>query len=905
VKFSINFRCGIKQWLLLFFFVGFIGFAQESELVVSVSKHKEVLTPGKHYTLFFSITNNSKKLKTLHGDLDLPASFKLLLKPRTIRVKPSQTVKQMLMFKVDKSCLSGDFPVQFSVLEEGVKTAELQLDFKVLPVQELEVVMVESPKYLRDEKEFFCTYRVKNKGNQAEEVLFDSRSALEVFPKSVVLKSDSIVIVKVRQRVPETFGQRTSVLNNLHARLVSVDSLFSDRVSVAVYPKGVHKPDLYHRFPVSFSTVYNHLKGLDTISFVKYRISGNGFLDVKEKHYLSFDYSGPSQIEVPRFGEYEYYSVSYRNKWMEASFGDVNFSLSSMTENSRAGRGLVFMFKTKKSEWTSFFVRPRFTEQISNAYGLKGSYFLSEKINFNGGFMSRSLHEDDLVFTSNLFSLEAVGDFNALKTSVELAFESNPFSRGWAGASTVNYQYKKIDLGANVQYSDKDFKGYLRNSKQLLGYARWQLSPKIQLSGSVFHTAINPVKDTINYTSFPRIKKYQMGFGYKINGKHRVKFSGYYRKKEDQQKPASFDFEEQLLNGSYQYKHKNKLAINWRNQFGVSTNYLADSVAAKKVFFSTADVRYNMFRNLIIGVNGTYQSTNKNAMDNALVQSFYYGGNLQYFVGRALEVSLFYKNDYDFDEFTEEQSFVEASLRYNYKQQHSISLSTSVSSLSADIDKKELFVNASYTYVLKAPLSKNKTVGAMSGVVRDKKGIKYEGVLVFLGDKVAISDEKGRFYFYNLLPKEYLVSVKQSSLPKGKILITGTPMPVDVFANKERSVTIELGESGGVSGQVVFKRSKEIQSGKFVKTLPKVVVKISKGSQKFLTEMDKKGFFYFNELEPGDWTVELLVRGLTKDFSFDKIKKTCVIAPGDRKQIVFYVTNKKRVVRKSRKKFKL
>ena len=890
---------------MLFFIVGFVGYGQEKEVTLGVAKHQDVLIPGKHYTLFFSISNHSEKQKNLTGVLELPSEFKLLLKPKKIIVKPSETVRQMMLIKVDKMCSSGDFSVYFSVVENGKKIEQLKVAFKVLPVRKFEVELLESPRYLRDEKDFICTYRVKNLGNQTEEVRFESRKALEVYPNTAVLKADSIVIVKVKQRVPEIYGVRSTVLNNLHVQLLSEDLVFSDRVAVTVYPKGVHKPDLYHRFPVSFSSVYNYLKGLDTVSFVKYKVSGNGFLDVKEKHYLSFDYSGPNQIEVPRFGEYEYYSVAYRNKWMEASVGDVNFSLSSMTENSRAGRGLVFMFKTKKSEWTTFFVRPRFTSQISNVYGFKGAYYLTEKVRIKGGFMTRSLHENELIFNSNLYSLEGLGSFNAVKVSAELAFESNPYSHGWAGASSLNYQYKKIDIGSNIQYSDKNFKGYLRNSKQWLGFARWQLSNKLKFSGSVYQSDINPVKDTINYSSFPRVKKYQLGFGYKINEKHKVKLSGYFRKKEDQQKPASFEFEEQLLSATYQYKHKNKLAVVWRNKFGISTNFLADIVASKKVFFSTGDVRYNVFHNLILGLNATYQSTNKNALDNALIKSFYYGGNLQYYFKNSLELSLFYKNDYDFDEFTEEQSFLELSLNYNYQQQHKLSLSTSVSSLSADTNQKELFLSASYTYVLKAPLSKNKSVGSISGVVADKEGVKYEGVLVFLEDKIAISDAKGRFYFYNLQPNEYLVFIKQSSLPKNKVLISEMPLVLDVIANKELTIDVQLGNAGSVEGRVVFKRSKEIQSEKFIKKLPKIVVKIYKGSKKFLTEMDKKGYFYFNELEPGVWTVELLVKGLTKDFYFEHIKKTCVIKSGDRKQLLFQVTNKKRVLRKSKKKFKL
>lgn len=879
--------------------------AQDNNFELSVSRFNKNVKPGAHYTLFFTIKNTSKLTREIRSDLSIPPSFKILLKPRKSILKAGESVRQMLMFRVGKRAASGVVSAVFSVIEGDEKVRSLPVEFIVKSVSKISVSLVESPKYLRTETEFSCIYSVSNLGNQTEYVSFESKNALELSPKNMRMIPDTTVLVRVRQKVPETIGRSTIVLNNLRARIASKDTVFSERVSVTVYPKGIRKPDLYHRFPIEFSGVFGNLKGLDTISFFKYKISGHGYLDVKEKHYLSFEYSGPNQIEIPRFGEYEYYSVSYRNKWMETTVGDVSFSLSSMTENSRSGRGAVFMFKTKKGEWSSFFVQPRFTSQISDAYGFKGTYFLTEKITLKGGFMSRSLYENDVTFSSILCSLEGAYNLKGLKVNSELAFESNQFSNGWGGAISLFYQYKKINIGSNIQYSDKNFKGYLRNSKQMLSYARWQVNQKIQVSGSLYSTAINPVKDSINFTSFPRVKKYQLGFSYRINPKNRLKLSAYFREKEDQQTPKSFNFQERLLSVTYQFKNKHKWDINWRNQFGNSTNFLSDTIAAKQVLYSTANLRYNFSKHFVLGVNGTFQSTNKNAEDNALVQSFYFGGDLQYIMGNDLNISLFYKNDYDIDAFTQEQSFVEASVNYRYKNKHKIALSAAVSSLSAIADKKELFVSASYTFVLNMPLSKNKTVGTINGLVKDQDGKGCEGVLLFIDDKMAVSDAKGRFYFYKLEPKEYLILVKQSSLPKGKIMLTNLPFVVSVLPNKEHNVLFSVGASARVAGKVVFKRIKTTESVKFVKTLPKLIVKITKGDQKYLTQMDKKGYFYFNELSPGLWTVELLVKGLTKDFHFAEVKKTMELHSGEEKELVFYVTNKKRKVRKSRKSFKL
>ncbi|HSQ47344.1 MAG TPA: hypothetical protein VLM44_10565, partial [Lutibacter sp.] len=233
------------------------------------------------------------------------------------------------------------------------------------------------------------------------------------------------------------------------------------------------------------------------------------------------------------------------------------------------------------------------------------------------------------------------------------------------------------------------------------------------------------------------------------------------------------------------------------------------------------------------------------------------------------------------------------------------SLAVSQTSLPVFPIKKELLITASYSFVVNAPVSKNKTVGSLIGKITSAEKVNLEGILVLLDEQIAITNEKGVFQFYNLKPKTYRLYVQQSSLPKNKIIVMQQPIDIDILPNKESEVVLEMGNTGSVYGQVVFEETTVMQSSKFIKKLPILVVKITKEDKTLYTKTDKDGQFWFKELTPGDWTVELVVRNLLNDFAFSETQKTITVVSNEEGKAAFKASNKNREVKKSDKIFKL
>ncbi|MDP2069152.1 MAG: hypothetical protein Q8K04_09310 [Lutibacter sp.] len=881
--------------------------AQNSAVEISAKNIPENLVPGKNYTIAFEISNTTGNQLNLSSEFVVSDAFYLTTNIKKVDVAANNKKIVLFTFGVNNHSVAGEYKVLLKITNQtnNLPIASQEITLKVSKLYNLTVEVLNAPEYLRLEKEYHVEYLVTNNGNSEEKITFESSNMLKIVPLNALLKPDSSMVVAVYQKVPENVRNKTMVLNNLKAYMVSNDLLFSNRAAITLYPNNTKKPDLYHRFPVTVSTIFNSLKGLDTLNVFKFKVSGQGYLDRANEHYLNFEYSGPSQSDILRFGDYERYSVFYKNKKLEAVAGHVNFSLSNITETSRYGTGGILSYDFGKTTTTLFYVKPRFTKQISDSYGGKISQELSDKAYVEAGFINRTLFENYEEFNSKIFNIASFYTIDRFKINGEIAYETNYKTNGLAYSLEAYLNLKKWDFINSAQYSDKDYKGYIRNSKQWLSLANYRFNDKIDMQIGAEYRAINPVKDTINYSSSPITTKYQAYFNYNINRNNKVRAGGYYRNKEDQLGIQTYNFEEKLATLSFYSRMPFKYDLMWQNRMGKTINFLANSTEPQSTFFSSLSVTGYIFKNLILGLNGDYQQSNKQSVDNTVQKTFYYGGNLQYNLKSDLNLNVFYKKNYDFDELDESQNYLQAQLNYNYQRRHLLSVSVSQMSLPVFPIQKELLITASYSLVMNVPVSKNKTVGSLIGKITSDEKVNLEGILVLLDEQIAITNEKGVFHFYNLQPKTYRLYVKQSSLPKNKIIVMQQPIDIDIVPNKETEVVLEMGNTGTLFGQVIFEETTVMQSSQFIKKLPILVVKITKEDKTSYTKTDKDGKFWFKELTPGDWTVELVVKNLLNDFTFSETQKTISIKSDKEEKAVFKATNKNREVKKSDKIFKL
>ena len=904
-KLSVN----INLILYILFFSISISYAQSPNAITINSKSKlNLLTPGEYYTVLFEVKNNSNTDINLDLEYALPEGFKAILtsKKKTI---PSFGKKNILFsFSVNQYCKASDYSIELIAKNKNNIIASEKINLKVTKIFKLDITPTKSPHYLRFEKEFSCEYLIVNKGNSKEKINLESSRSLSINPTTISLSPDSSAVVKVTQAVPSSPYSKSIALNVLSAEIAASGERFSNRIPITVYPNSTKKPDLYFRFPITVSTTFNHLKGLDTINAFTFDINGGGYLDRKKDHYLRFLYSGPNQPELTRFGEYDEYNLLYIYKNLELNAGQISYSLSNLTETSRSGLGAIVKYNFQKYNVSVFYLQPRFTDKISDSYGGEFQWLISQQSLVKFGYINRTIIENEQSLKSQIVNLAALHRRKFLKLYGEIAFETNELTNGFAASLEANYNKYRFQWGNLFQYSDKDYKGYLRDSKQFITNINYQISRKFSAELNATYRSLNPENDTINYSSSPITSTYQAKIRYNLNKNNQIKLGATYREKEDRLEPKKFDFEEKLINLNYTRRKMNRYDLQFYNSFGTSKNFLLENPTPTTAFYSSIDFSMTFFNNLSVGVFGNYEYTSRNSSDSEIQSNIYYGGNLQYNLKNKFDINLFYRSDYAVDIIeSDAQSFLEAQINYNFNRNNRFSFSASQSSIPSQDNSldKELLLTASYYFTINAPLSKDKSKGIIKGKIISNDNDKLEGILVSIKNNAAVTNEKGEFTFYNLIPGEYSLSIAQSSLPKNKIIIEKTPYKLDVLPNIDSYVELTLGKTGRVKGIVELKKLSTVRSNKFEKKLPRIVVKIYNNNDKYLTQTNDKGEFTFLKLAPGEWTVELLVKPLLKDFSFSTTKKTIQIAPDQEILVKFNALINNRNLKKSKKTFKL
>ncbi len=98
----------------------------------------------------------------------------------------------------------------------------------------------------------------------------------------------------------------------------------------------------------------------------------------------------------------------------------------------------------------------------------------------------------------------------------------------------------------------------------------------------------------------------------------------------------------------------------------------------------------------------------------------------------------------------------------------------------------------SYTIPLGIPFKKKKGIGGIRGTVLDGQGKPLQQVVVEVGGLTAVTDNAGEFTFPGFKPGTYYLGVAQGSIGMGRITSEKTPRPIEVRGGETSQVSIRI-----------------------------------------------------------------------------------------------------------------
>ncbi len=877
----------------------------QSEFEIKVSDFDHSVQPGGYFTILYDVNRSKTLTPAIVDSLALPSGWTVLTK-KVLRPEDFPEVLRFIYTVASSRFASSlEYPITLRLFSQAELIAHKEIMVRVNRIRKVEVIALSQPEYVKEGEELMVEYLIQNSGNITETfklntgrgtVEFDSlllssrntQKSASTFPalkrtknedfraeagqENALIEGDSLVMrpntsqkIMVRQKVPQTDLGYWMATSDLTLTSKQNPAPIFTSVGVPVYSTTTKKSDPYLRFPMEVGVGYlSYTLGDKVLSGYQYFLRGQGNLDFDKKHSLDFLVSGPSQFRFPAVGAYDQYSVSYSYKSKTfITAGDYLFRLNNLMEFGRFGRGAMVEQHIGKTSVMGFYQKTRFFPDQKDSFGGQVSYQANEFTKVAFSFISKNLFENTSKFRSNLVGISS--SIRKEKLFLETEVSAGNAKNKWDMAvfNQFNYTLGRFTLNSNAVYAGKNYYGFYKNSVQFVNNLTYSVSRTINVGVNSNLTRINPSLDANVYATSPDSKSNMVFASFQPNAKQLFFVNYTQQEREDKQIPALYHYKEEFGNFSYNLNAP-KLTVFFQTRYGYAQNFLIPDKSTRKQSISNViQPSVKALPWLWVGGYLEHQYTSKFSSVDQLQNLIYYGGSVRVNYKKNLNVNFSYRNNYAPDEFFIKRSFMDASVMLDLKH-HLLSLTGGRAFLpnASTIDQNTLFFNVKYALKLNAPLRKNRNLGMVSGTI---KGLTNDmnpgGILLQLGQQKAITDSEGRFTFTDLVPNKYYLRVVSPLSEKGIIPVRKGPIEVDILPESKQSIEVAFVKSGSIKGNVVPEDLGKFDSLTVDTPKPVIIVKLYNDTESFLTMVNDKNEFAFNEVKPGVWNVKAIVKG--------------------------------------------
>jgi hypothetical protein len=170
---------------------------------------------------------------------------------------------------------------------------------------------------------------------------------------------------------------------------------------------------------------------------------------------------------------------------------------------------------------------------------------------------------------------------------------------------------------------------------------------------------------------------------------------------------------------------------------------------------------------------------------------------------------------------------------------------------------------------IQLPVSRPQTSGWIRGrILGEEAGAGAPGVMVRLGDQLAMTDDRGQFQFARVADGTHVLDVDLNTVPAGTILRDSVVRTVTAVKGRRTDVQMSLVRGGGVTGHVAWfdaAPTTALDSAALSRAptpvlrggAPDVAVILENGVRTLSVVTDATGAFTVEGLQPGSWRVSI------------------------------------------------
>lgn len=889
--------------LICFLFSPNLSSAQISLGLSNVPKKK--LKSGSTQTIVLNVTNTSSDTLVLGLRNEIPKPLKALIFTKKVKLLPKQKKNILVPISLPKKTKAGNYNLKFALTLDGSIVANQELKIEVQKVTSIDITLISKPPYGRSGEEIPARFMVVNNGNDREELILESRNCIIQGPSILNLAPDTTVFVDVLLKTNPDLYRVDDRAIDLQGKITGYNIPVSDQDIIRIYPSKSVKRDPWFRYPITISSNYigRQREFEDFQQTFQYVVSGNGYLDQDRDHHLQFLYTGPQQINIARIGNFSQRHLTYRYKTSQIFVGQKTFGLSGLSEGARFGSGVEFSQKIGQSfEGMVYYTKPQFFPELRQQVGVKTIHNYKNRIKNTLNFLSSdfvNLSDVQIVTLESAFTDNRTWN---VRTEVAQSINESDLAGAYSLASDISLG--GFRLAGSGLYASNDFKGYYNNSVYVNTGASYNFK-KIGFQAGLNYNDANPSLDTV-FSAAPYSLYYNAGIVGRFTKNTRVQLQGIHRRKIDRLNNKRFDYLENRLRLDFSYS-LDKISLNFQTESGTTQNLLHPDPTNNTSFGYDAQLRlgYQPRSNLSMMVFSQY--LNNIRYGEQQTGYLLYGVDVSWKYRSKLSLNLDFQNNFLIEDLYNDRNLLNLSTRYNINEKQSVSALVNYGILHQEPQQRDVYFSINYRLFVGIPLKKVLALGRVEGKL-ENKGVESVAKIVLLMDgQLTTTDEEGKFVFENVKPGTQTLIIDQRSI--GVKDLTDVKMPIEVTVNPDLTTKVNIGmvKAAQVTGTVSVKKMKRmVQSSNEDFSLPRAIIEVSNGDEKYMTQTDGQGNYTFGSLRPGTWTVRIIPTYWKSKFKVTEESFQVELKSGKIESINFELVPKFRQIRfKSNKKIKV
>lgn len=260
-----------------------------------------------------------------------------------------------------------------------------------------------------------------------------------------------------------------------------------------------------------------------------------------------------------------------------------------------------------------------------------------------------------------------------------------------------------------------------------------------------------------------------------------------------------------------------------------------------------------------------------------------------------IQFNINYRNNFPLEELYKTNSIFNLDFKYKINARNALNLISNYSQPS-NLKGKDIFVSLKYDIKFDVPISKEKFLGRLKGLIKCDENESVKGVIVNMNDISSITNKKGEFEFHDLAPDKYYLTIDQLTYDRKYITAQSLPLEIQITPEKTDTIQINFIKPVKIIGKVNYQATSQIQSNGFKNKLPQLIIKLNNGVEQFFTLVNENREFSFSEIRPGDWNISIVTKGLENKFEFIDSMKSLKLTSGKEETISFLVKDKTRKI---------